>query len=166
MKKYFFTILLFSAFFVFPAFAEYTNAVSPEYDNEEYKANGSALSAIGADKAYTGETGAYSGFAGTGVTVAVIDGGTLTSHPDLQGQISSLQKSEFNISGNEHGTHVSGIIAGIKNDSGMHGVAYDADLLVFSTLLEGGCEDENCMDPGAAWETLLSSEYEIGRAHV
>lgn len=57
MKKYFFTILLFSAFFVFPAFAEYTNAVSPEYDNEEYKANGSALSAIGADKAYTGETG-------------------------------------------------------------------------------------------------------------
>ncbi len=160
MKKYFFTILLFSAFFVFPAFAEYTNAVSPEYDNEEYKANGSALSAIGADKAYTGETGAYSGFAGTGVTVAVIDGGTLTSHPDLQGQISSLQKSEFNISGNEHGTHVSGIIAGIKNDSGMHGVAYDADLLVFSTLLEGGCEDENCMDPGAAWETLLSSEYD------
>ena len=71
-----------------------------------------------------------------------------------------MQKSEFNISGNEHGTHVSGIIAGAKNNSGMHGVAYSANLLVFSTLLEGGCEDENCMDPGAAWETLLSSEYD------
>lgn len=161
MKKRFFTTFLFSVFFIFPAFAEYTNTVSSEYDNEEYKANGSALSAIGADKAYTGATGAYSGFAGTGVTVAVVDGGTLTSHPDLTGQISSLQKNEFNISGNDHGTHVSGIIAAAKNDSGMHGVAYDADLLVFSTLLEGGCGDEEqCMDPDKAWDILMGSDYD------
>lgn len=90
MKKRFFTTILFSVFFIFPAFAEYTNTVSAEYDNEEYKANGSALSAIGADKAYTGSAGAYSGFSGTGVTVAVIDGGTMMTHPDLREQNSAL----------------------------------------------------------------------------
>lgn len=161
MKKRFFTTFLFSVFFIFPAFAEYTNTVSSEYDNEEYKANGSALSAIGADKAYTGSAGAYSGFSGTGVTVAVIDGGTMMTHPDLKGQNSALQKSEFNVFDGEHGTHVSGIVGAAKNDSGMHGVAYNADLLVFSTLLEGGCDDkEKCMDPGEAWNILMSSDYD------
>lgn len=161
MKKRFFTTILFSVFFIFPAFAEYTNTVSAEYDNEEYKANGSALSAIGADKAYTGSAGAYSGFSGTGVTVAVIDGGTMMTHPDLREQNSALQKSEFNVFDGEHGTHVSGIVGAAKNDSGMHGVAYDADLLVFSTLLEGGCDDEEkCMDPGEAWDILMSSDYD------
>lgn len=161
MKKRFFTTFLFSVFFIFPAFAEYTNTVSSEYNNEEYKANGSALSAIGADKAYTGSAGAYSGFSGTGVTVAVIDGGTMMTHPDLRGQNSALQKSEFNVFDGEHGTHVSGIVGAAKNDSGMHGVAYDADLLVFSTLLEGGCDDEEkCMDPGEAWDILMSSDYD------
>ena len=161
MKKRFFTTFLFSVFCIFPAFAEYTNTVSSEYDNEEYKANGSALSAIGADKAYTGSAGAYSGFSGTGVTVAVIDGGTMMTHPDLRGQSSALQKSEFNVFDGEHGTHVSGIVGAAKNDSGMHGVAYNADLLVFSTLLEGGCDDEEkCMDPGEAWDILMSSDYD------
>lgn len=161
MKKRFFTTILFSVFFIFPAFAKYTNTVSAEYDNEEYKANGSALSAIGADKAYTGSAGAYSGFSGTGVTVAVIDGGTMMTHPDLREQNSALQKSEFNVFDGEHGTHVSGIVGAAKNDSGMHGVAYDADLLVFSTLLEGGCDDEEkCMDPGEAWDILMGSDYD------
>lgn len=164
MKKRFLTTFLFSVFFIFPAFAEYTNTVSSEYNGEEYaeyKANGAALSAIGADKAYTGKNGAYSGFSGTGVVVAVIDGGTLTSHPDLAGQFSSLQKNELNAFGSDHGTHVSGIVAAAKNNSGMHGVAYDADLLAFSALLTGGCDDEKiCTTPDKAWDMLMESDYD------
>lgn len=75
-----------------------------EYDNGEYASNGKALTAIGADKAYT-ETGAtYSVFFGAGVSVALIDGGTMTSHSDLVGQISSLLQSEFNQSLSQNAT--------------------------------------------------------------
>ncbi len=161
MKKHFLLIFFFSYFLTFPVFAEYTTTVPTEYNNTEYNANGSALTAIGADKAYTGENEAYSGYSGTGVTVAVIDGGTMTSHPDLSKQISSLQKDEFNVSEDSHGTHVSGIIGAEKNDTGMHGVAYNSDLIVFSALLDGTCTDtEDCMDPGSAWNALLSDEYD------
>ena len=161
MTKYFLLIVSFFYLFPFSVSAEYTNSVATEYDNEEYKANGSALSSIGADKAYTGNTGAYTGYSGKGVVVAVIDGGMMKTHPDLEGQISSLQEDDFNKSGNTHGTFVSGIIAAEKNDKGMHGLAYNADLLVFATLLEGGCiNPAECMSTEEAWNTLLDSKYD------
>src|SRR5689334_21248117 len=59
------------------------------------------------------------GVDGTGVSVGVIDTGTSASHPDLAGQIDTTRSRGFvtgdpstdYVDGNEHGTHVSGIIA-------------------------------------------------------
>lgn len=161
MKKINYFLFLIFSVFSFPAFAQYTNAVSADYKNEEYQANGSAFSSIGADKAYTGNGGAYTGYSGTGVTVAVVDGGTLLSHPDLKDQISTLEQEGFNVYASRHGTHVAGIVGGSKNNMGMHGVAYNADLLLYSTVLDGGCQDlDLCMDIGAAWYSLSSSEFD------
>jgi len=79
------------------------------------------------------------GYSGSGVTVAVIDTGVDLDHPDLVDNIASGgydyvdNDSDANPSGQgaymSHGTHVAGIIAGMKNDTGMHGVAYNAKIL-------------------------------------
>lgn len=145
------------------ASATYTNTVPPEYASVlEYNANGQALTAIGADKAYTGSDGTiYTGFSGKGVTVAVIDTGALLTHEDLKGNISKLQGEGFNDYSSAHGTHVAGIIGAEKNDLGMHGVAYESELLSFSTLLAGECQDDQlCMSTEEAWNELTKEEYD------
>lgn len=165
MKKnktllFFFLLLLFLSR---PASATYTNTVPAEYGAvSEYNANGKALTAIGADKAYTGSDGAiYTGFSGKGVTVAVVDAGALLTHVDLKEKISSLEAEGFNEYSSSHGTHVAGIIGAEKNDLGMHGVAYGADLLSFSTLLTGECQDEQlCMSSEEAWKELTKEDYD------
>ena len=57
----------------------------------EYAANQQAYDALGAAQAYE------LGFTGSGVTVAVIDNGTLTTHQELADQFSELQQDAFNI---------------------------------------------------------------------
>ena len=37
-----------------------------------------------------------------------------------------------------HGSHVAGIIAAEKNNSGMHGIAYDADIYAFKAFNASG----------------------------
>ncbi len=79
------------------------------------------------------------GYSGSGVTVAVIDTGVDLDHPDLVANIASGgydfidNDADANPDGQgafmSHGTHVAGIIAGVKNDVGMHGVAYSAKIL-------------------------------------
>lgn len=86
------------------------------------------------------------GFTGKGVTVAVIDTGINSKHPDL-GDNFLLSKNfverEPNASGKDvsgHGSHVAGIIAAARNEIGITGVAYNAKILPVRT---GGEEDEN-----------------------
>ena len=67
---------------------------------------------------------------GFGITVAVIDDGVDLSHRDM----ASLGLSqEYSIEGDEllrsHGTQVAGVIAARKNGVGMHGVAYNAQIM-------------------------------------
>ena len=79
------------------------------------------------------------GYSGSGVIVGVIDTGVDINHPDL---VSNIASGGYDyVSGDadaspssqgtsmSHGTHVAGIIAGMKNDVGMHGVAYSAKIL-------------------------------------
>jgi subtilisin family serine protease len=81
------------------------------------------------------------GYSGNEVTVAVIDTGVDLDHPDLVDNFASGgydyidddADADANPDGQgafmSHGTHVAGIIAGVKNDVGMHGVAYNAKIL-------------------------------------
>lgn len=77
------------------------------------------------------------------ITVAIIDDGIDIDHSDLRGNISSLsvdiRTGQFaDIDSQEyHGTQIAGIIAAQKNDLGVHGVAYFADLMVLKILDQG-----------------------------
>jgi hypothetical protein len=102
------------------------------YETTEYNAQ-YGLGSIQASKTYS------DGNSGGGVIVAVIDVGVDLDHPDLVSNIASGgydyldNDSDANPNGQgalmSHGTHIAGIIAGIKNDIGMHGVAYNAKIL-------------------------------------
>ncbi|MCI2109836.1 MAG: S8 family serine peptidase [Acidaminococcaceae bacterium] len=81
---------------------------------------------------YIGAADAYAlGFSGKGVRTAVVDTDTRIIHVDFKGKDISYG-GNYNDNQNwvkiDHGTHVSGIIAANKDDLGMHGVAYNADL--------------------------------------
>lgn len=106
------------------------------FETPEFFAN-YGLDQISAQHVYA--LGAY----GEGVTVAVIDTGIDPAHPDLAGKISPDSVNVAQPSGPiddsiGHGTHVAGIIGGRKNGIGMHGVAYDARLLVIKADSFGG----------------------------
>jgi len=92
------------------------------YKTSEFYNDNNSKSLIKADSAYS------RGWTGKGVIVAVADTGYLTSHPDLQGQV--IATKDYTGAGindtHGHGTHVLGSIVALKNDIGMHGVAFDA----------------------------------------
>lgn len=83
---------------------------------------------------------------GKGITVAVLDTGCDTDHPDLVDRIiggynftkddggDSLKFEDYN----GHGTHVAGTIAGNLNNSGVAGVAPEASLLILKVLGKNG----------------------------
>jgi subtilisin family serine protease len=91
-----------------------------EFDN-------GANSEINANYAYA------RGWTGKGSTVMIMDTGVDTDHVDLVDKIKYEWDPGYD-NGIEdthgHGTHVAGIVAAAKNDTGMHGVAYDADLAI------------------------------------
>ena len=86
------------------------------------------------------------GYNGDGIKVAVLDGEFDTSHSDLNGNIITGYDDEDDdntvahvgtyVDG--HGTHVAGIIAAEKNNSGMHGVAYEASIMPVKIFNDNG----------------------------
>ncbi|MBI3565777.1 MAG: S8 family serine peptidase, partial [Elusimicrobia bacterium] len=78
---------------------------------------------------------------GAGVKVAIIDTGIDLSHPDLVGKvdggysaITKTEKPEDYQDDNGHGTHVSGTIAGKRDEKGVVGVAPKARLYAVKVL--------------------------------
>lgn len=83
---------------------------------------------------------------GKGITVAVLDTGCDTDHPDLMDRIiggynftkddggDSLKFEDYN----GHGTHVAGTIAATLNNNGVVGVAPEANLLILKVLGKNG----------------------------
>ncbi|MDN5341408.1 MULTISPECIES: S8 family serine peptidase [Oceanotoga] len=79
---------------------------------------------------------------GRDVLVAVIDTGVDGSHPDIRPNIefawdtpnSTVTTPDKSKAYHEHGTHVSGIIAGVDNDTGIVGLAKDAKIIAIPYL--------------------------------
>lgn len=88
------------------------------------------------------------GFTGKGITVAVLDTGIDIYHPEFAGKVHPWSRNfgtymherdvrDLQENGRPigHGTHVSGTIAAARNGTGMHGVAYDAQILALRAIV-------------------------------
>ena len=85
---------------------------------------------------------------GQGVGIAIIDTGVDTSHPDLQGRITTVRnfvdRDDAQFGRDRHGTEVAGIIAAVANNrQGIVGIAPEAKLSVYKacwtrSAAEGG----------------------------
>ncbi len=126
------------------------NGTPSSFETSEYTEQG-GLGQINANYAYS------RGYTGADITVAVVDTGVNLTHPDLAANVlvsasancigSGGDSSECIVNtgsgsvgddNHSHGTHVAGIIAAVKNDSGMHGVAYNAKILPVKVLNPSG----------------------------
>ncbi len=112
------------------------------FKTQEFK-NSTGLEAIGADKAYA------LGYSGKGITVGMVDTPVYSKHSELSGD-KKIQKYGYGsddlfsiFNDRDHGTHVAGIIAANKDEKGMHGIAYDANLISLGAkpLPDGGHND-------------------------
>jgi hypothetical protein len=122
-----------------------TNILSTEFYNSTY------LQQINAYGAY------LLGATGSGVNVAVIDGGINDANSELSGQVlQHIDATGSNPSGGspDHGTSVASIIAAKRDNNGVEGVAYNAHLY-----------DINVFGPGSpdpiASQTSIASALEI-----
>ncbi|NJM72548.1 MAG: S8 family serine peptidase [Scytonema sp. RU_4_4] len=116
------------------------------------------------------------GYTGQGVVVAVVDTGVDYNHDDLKDNIWTNSKEiadngiddngdgyiddvyGWNFADNNnntldnsdsgHGTHVAGTIAGVKNDFGVTGIAYDAKIMPVKVLDESGSGSYNSIVNG------------------
>jgi subtilisin family serine protease len=96
------------------------------------------------------------GYDGTGTTVAVLDTGIDTDHPDVADQVVASQSfipGETVQDGFGHGTHVASIVAGTgaASDGQFKGVAPGADLMVGKVLNNGGSGSFSGVIDGMEW---------------
>ncbi|WP_236643604.1 S8 family peptidase [Flavisphingopyxis soli] len=119
--------------------AEYRRSVGPSFHN--------------AISAYT------AGATGKGILVGVVDTGVDTTSLEFAGRISSASR-DFGGNGtyvdeDGHGTAVSSVILGAKNDLETHGIAFDATLLTLRADTAGSCatEDPDVKDSGCKFST-------------
>lgn len=99
-------------------------ATASDYQTTEYYAS-KGLALLRAADAYA------LGYTGKGILTGVSDMAVNFATPELAGKPGSYdpESQDYNWAGMEHGTHVSGIVAASKDSEGMHGVAFDADVL-------------------------------------
>lgn len=139
--------LLFLLIFSLPAHANAASADS--FKTNEYW-NSTGLNFIHAADAYA------MGYTGAGVTLGIIDSAVRVDHPDLDGQVVLMALPLDETTGQDyvpnwlydkHGSHVAGIMAALRNGVGMHGVAFDANLV--SGVMLGGANgsDEHLVAP-------------------
>ncbi len=114
------------------------------------------------------------GYTGQDIVVAVVDTGVDRNHSDLSNNIWQNTKEiagngkdddgngytddvyGWNFVNNNnntldvygHGTHVSGIIAGVKNDFGVTGIAYDAKIMPIKVIGDDGYGDDSGVAQG------------------
>jgi len=111
-------------------------APTVNYDTAEYRRSNAAVQA----QAITAYNNAATG---AGIVVGVIDSGVNAASPEFAGRISSASADFAGSRGisdeGGHGTAVSSVLLGARNDAGTQGVAFDATLLVLRTDTPGSC---------------------------
>ncbi len=92
---------------------------------------------------------------GQGVTVAILDCGVHSSHPDLAGKVVLAENFTATSSTDDmcnHGTHVAGIVAAVTNNAqGVAGVAPGARLISGKVLDDSGNGFISDIDQGIQW---------------
>ncbi|HVL78993.1 MAG TPA: S8 family peptidase [Sphingomicrobium sp.] len=83
------------------------------------------------------------GFTGSGIKIAVIDSGINPSLGEFAGKIDPASRDLYNTRGvsdeDGHGTAVSAVAMAAKNNSGMHGVAFDSTVISLRADQPGSC---------------------------
>lgn len=105
------------------------------------------------------------GATGAGETVVVVDAGILQNHQELAGKVirasNALQLSR-SAPVDTHGTSVASIAVGARrNDQGMHGVAFDADLEFVAVPLGSGGGAYRPLDPATFDEENIGIDMGI-----
>ncbi len=104
------------------------------------------------------------GATGKGVAIAIIDTGIDSDNPEFSGRILPTSRD---VAGNrgieqedDHGTNVALVAAAARNNSGVVGIAYDADLLVLRGDSPGSCADVS--DDGSTNCNLRDADIATG----
>jgi subtilisin family serine protease len=112
------------------------------FETTEYRTS-TGLPIINASTAYA------SGASGRGITIGIVDSGIDLNSPEFGSRISPASADVAGARGLQdpdgHGSYVAAIAAASKNDSGMHGVAFNSTLLIARSDSPGSCAStEGC----------------------
>jgi len=125
------------------------------YKTTEYNAQW-GLGTIKAAEAYALLAANSKTVAGSEVKIGIVDTGVQTNHVEIANNYSATGSHDYvnNDSDpsddNGHGTHVASIAAGVKNDSGMHGVAYQATILAEKALNSSSAGSSSAVASGVS----------------
>ena len=109
------------------------------------------------------------GATGRGVTVAILDSGIDTTHPEFQGQIHPFSRSFIEGDGpnaddysvmdlNGHGSHVAGIIAAKADGQGVTGIAPDAKILALKVNNYKGVSNFDTVIKGIYFASMVGAD--------
>ncbi len=123
--------------------SSFTSSDASSYRTTEYN-NQSGLETIEAAESYAYLALNSKTNAGAGVSIAILDTGVQINHNEISANYTSTGSYDFvNSDSNPsddkgHGTAVASVAAGVKDGSGMHGVAYDSDIIAIKVLNSSG----------------------------
>jgi subtilisin family serine protease len=105
---------------------------------------------------------------GAGVTIALVDTGADLDHPDLAGRLVAgwdfVDRDAAPDDANGHGTHIAGILAASRNDTGVSGVAPEAAIMPLRVLDARGLGWSS--DVAAAFERAADAGVRVVNASL
>ena len=120
-----------------------TNDEANIYRTAEYNAQW-GLEKIHVAEAYAALAKNGKAVAGDGVKIAITDSGAQENHFDIAGNLSATDDHNYSKNSNDisdtigSGTYAASLAAGVKNDAGIQGVAYNANLVIADIYNDAG----------------------------